>query len=123
MILADFMCPVHGRFEMLVDANADTALCPAPNALAAWLVEDLAHLAVHGPVRQVCGIASPWTPSPVAGRVRLVEVSRGKVEPPPTPQHYNTEKLGEGQRYSEWRAERKAMWREHDRKVRKERAG
>lgn len=98
MILADFRCPVHGVFEMLVDANADSAACP-------------------------CGAASPWTPSPVAGRVRLVEVTRGPVEKPPTPRHYNTETLGEGQRYSEWRAARKAMWREVDRKERKERAG
>lgn len=97
MILADFLCPEHGRFELLSDV-ADEVPCPT------------------------CGVSSPWAPSPVFGRVQLVTATRGKYEKPPTPQHLDTFALGEGQRYSEWRAERKKMWRDHDYRIRKERA-
>lgn len=114
MILSDFICPIHGRFEALADRDADSAPCPADMPIA-----------VDGHITRFsspCEFPSPWTPSPVAGRVELVSaVSRGKWEPPPSKLATNTRPLMEGQKYSEWRKERKKVWRDHDWKQRKER--
>lgn len=109
MILSDFICPLHGRFEALADRDADSAPCPMPRQLP-------------GMPSHPCGLTSPWTPSPVAGRVELVSaVSRGKWEPPPSKLATNTRPLMEGQSYGEWRADRKKVWRDFDHKQRKER--
>ena len=132
MILSDFTCPIHGRFEALVESDSDYALCPVTSReRARSLIYDehngeyVVGYSAPGPVQLVdvrCAQVSPWTPSPVAGRVELVSaVSRGKWEPPPMPTATNTRGLMEGQNYGEWRKERKKVWRDHDYRVRKER--
>jgi hypothetical protein len=110
MILADFCCPVHGVFEAMAEGDADESPCPH----------------VDRPAEQVgvhCGRLSPWSPSPVFGRVQLVTATTGRWDKAPTPQHLDTlTTLGAGQRFGEWKADRRKMWREHDWKRRKERA-
>jgi hypothetical protein len=97
MILADFTCPHHGRFEALAESDADSAPCP-------------------------CGASSPWSPTaPAVHTAFVVSASRGKSDPAPSKLATDTRPLMEGQRYSEWRKERKKVWREHDHAVRKER--
>jgi hypothetical protein len=115
MILADFTCPEHGRFEALAPSDADSHPCPA--LLPPW--ED------HGPAGDledggVCQATSPWSPSPVHGRVRTAEVQRGGVDKPASPFYLDTRKLGEGQPYEEFRAERDKLYAERRHKESKE---
>ena len=95
MILADWDCPSCGVFEARAPSSTDAIPCPE------------------------CGAASPWAPSPVAGRVKLGEVSRGKVEPP-RPGWINTRELGEGMSMAEWRAKRDRQRLEDRRKILKD---
>lgn len=115
MILADFCCPVHGVFEALADADAEVAPCPVEIPIAV----DGVRTRFSAP----CEFPSPWSPSPVAGRVELVTATRGKWTPPPTRQHMDTTPMMEGQSYADWRKDRRAMWREHDHAARKGRGG
>ncbi len=98
MILSDYLCPDHGDFEATVPS-------PAPDAIAC----------------PVCGAASPWLPSPIVGRVKLGEVSRGKSDKAPTPYHLDMTELGEGMPLKEWKAKRRKFWQEHNWKRNKER--
>lgn len=112
MILADFICPIHGRFEAMVDPDAEFAPCPAPYE----------PVTVGLPKFLACGEPSPWSPSPIAVHTAfVVSATRGKSDPPPHKLATDTRALGEGQSYSEWRAQRKKLWRDHDYRVRKER--
>ena len=88
MILSDWECPVHGLFESTAPPHVDSIPCP------------------------VCDAPSPWRPSPVHGRVRRVEVVRGRWSKPERPTYYNTQALGEGQDPAEWRASRAKVWDE-----------
>lgn len=82
LILADFRCPEHGVFEDLGARDVDAVPCPQ------------------------CGASSPWSPSPVVGRIKLGEVQQGKFEPPPSPGALDTRALADGMPYSEWKAKR-----------------
>lgn len=82
LVLADFRCPEHDVFEALVSRESDAAPCPT------------------------CGASSPWSPSPIVGRVKLGEVQQGKFEPPPTPGALDTRALADGMPYREWKAQR-----------------
>lgn len=122
MVIHDFLCPIHGRFEALAESDSDSALCPHPSAIGPYSIGPVN--GAEGPRQhfRTCAQVSPWTPSPVAGRVELVSaVSRGKWEPPPSKLATDTRPLMEGQKYSEWRKDRKKVWRDHDHKARKER--
>jgi hypothetical protein len=103
VILADFCCPVHGPFEALTDAAAEMAPCPS----------------TVGTFLEACGALSPWMPSPIRGRVKLGEVSRGKSDPKPGPTALDYSELAEGMPMAEFRAKRKRLWRDHDYKQRK----
>lgn len=124
-IVATYTCPAHGEMDVEVrrDANGeapDVILCPvddpfddcigcggqpsAPGASDCALCNGTSH--------SVCSRDAGWTASPVAGRVRRVEVSRGKWEPPERKSYLDTRKLGEGQDPEEFRKERKKMWTE-----------
>lgn len=96
MILADWTCPTHGRFESPAPSHCDSIPCPS------------------------CGAVSPWAPSVVHGSVRLAEVERGKSDGPPTKAYMDTRALGEGMPLSEWRAKRDRMWEERSWKESKE---
>lgn len=83
MILCDYHCTDCGAdFEEMVDS-------PAPDVT---------------PCR-TCFAPATWVPSPVAGRVKLGEVTRGPVDRAP-PGAMDTRLLGEGMPMSEWKAGR-----------------
>ncbi len=107
MILADFTCPRHGRFELLVDADDDWASCPERMDCCDEHID-------------FCGEFSPWSPSPVRGRVRIGEVERGKVDKPDSPMMLDTRELGEGMPMEEWRAKRDRMYEERRHKEAKD---
>lgn len=129
MILSDFICPIHGRFEVLADRDAESAPCPVPYECDKCSATPDRHGDYeHGPrcdgtaPRLLCGLASPWAPTaPAVHTAFVVTATRGKSDPPPSALATNTRPLMEGQRYSEWRKERKKLWRDYDHKQRKER--
>lgn len=93
--LAEYLCPEHGVFEATVERPPpDDRPCPE------------------------CGATSPWTiTSAPLGKVRAVEVVRGKWEKPEKKTYLDTRELGEGMELDEWREKRKAIrdeqrWRE-----------
>ena len=117
MILSDFTCPVHGRFEQLADADDDEAKCMT------WLTEEETIAAGHkwfGYPTLYCGTWSPWTPTPIRCRVRTAEVERGGVDRPASPMYLDTRELGEGMPYDEWRAKRDKMYEDRRHKESKE---
>ncbi len=117
MILADFDCPEHGIFEALVDADLEFACCTEPRAACTCIHPD-DRCGVDCVTE--CGIVSPWSPSPVRGRVRIGEVVRGGVDQPDSPMYLNTRELGEGMPMSEWREKRDKMYAERRHKESKD---
>jgi len=99
LILSEFLCAQHGRFDALVSREAESSPCPA------------------------CNAASPWTPSAPLSRVRIAEVTRGKFEKPEHPGHLDTRALADGMPLNEWKAKRDAIRKERLRKHVKERLG
>lgn len=97
MILADYTCPDHGRFEATVPSpSPDDHPCPR------------------------CGASSPWAPAPLRGWVKRGEVSRGKSDATEVPTWMDTRELGEGMPMEEWQAKRDQAWAEHEHKENKE---
>lgn len=94
LVRHEYLCPACGRFERDVPRESvpDVVLC-----------ED-------------CGAVSPWSPSVVTCRVRMVEATRGKSEAKPTATTLDTRALAEGMPMQEWRAKRAAMREEKRRK-------
>jgi hypothetical protein len=103
MILADFTCPEHGRFEMLAESDAESAPCPITEGRGV-----------------PCELASPWSPTPIRCRVRIGEVERGGVDKPASPMMLDTRELGEGMPYDQWREKRDRMYMERRHKESKE---
>lgn len=101
LIAREYTCPEHGVFDALVERSyGNLAIaCPAPRD--------------NSPAE--CGRASELTTSAVLGRVKLGEVSRGKIEKPPTPAALDTEALADGMPLAEFKAKRRAMWADRDR--------
>jgi hypothetical protein len=60
----------------------------------------------------ICSGAAEHRISAIVGRVRRVEVTRGKWEKPERKTYLDTRKLGEGQDVEEFQAERKKIWNE-----------
>lgn len=109
-IVAVYTCPDHGEFDATVERDGngeapDSIRCP-------YKIEECCddHFIA-------CGESSSWTPSPVAGRVRRVEVVRGKWEKPEHKTYLDTRKLGEGQDVEEFQAEREKVWDEERQKM------
>lgn len=100
LILADFRCPEHGVFEATVPRNeSDAAPCPTRVSIPAD------GFYPSGGER-ACGISSPWTPSPVHGRLKLGDVEKGSFEPPPSPGALDTRALADGMPLHEWKKKR-----------------
>lgn len=117
MIRADYSCPDHGPFEAEVESPApDFMPCPAPNEDTSC--GDLTCPDYCQP--RPCGEDSPWIPSAVFGRVRMVEAHRGKADARPGPLAMSTRDLGEGMSMQEWREQRAKVWQEHDHRTNKE---
>ena len=91
MILQDWRCPEHGLFEAVAD-NSDVDAMPCPQ----------------------CSALSSWAPSPVRGRVKAAEFTRGGSDTPP-PRVLDTNELGDGMPIEEWRAKRRAACRDERR--------
>jgi hypothetical protein len=96
LVLADFRCLECGVFEALADRDADHADCPT------------------------CGASSPWSPSPVFGKMQEVSATQGKASAKPHPMTMDLREVGEGRKLSDWKKERRQRWREHDYKRRKD---
>lgn len=106
-ILADFECPLHGTFEAVAPSNADFAPCPSE-------IVAVVDGEPRGDLEMVpCNEPSPWRPSPVCGRVKLVSAVQGKSEKPPRPTYTDTEQLQHRGAWTEWKAGRDKVWEEH----------
>jgi hypothetical protein len=116
LISAEYRCCSHGVFGVVVerDANGDPPECwPCPELILGADESDLDD-------DVCCDYPSPWTISAPMGRVRTAEVVRGGVDRPDSPFYLDTRKLGEGQPYEEFRAERDKLYAERRHKESKE---
>jgi hypothetical protein len=98
LVLAEYLCPLHGRFELLVerDANGDP---PAEQACPA----------IVPPADAVCWESSPWTISAPAVHTQfVVTASKGKNAPKPHPRAMDQRMLAEG-RKNDFRKQRKKI--------------
>jgi len=104
-IAAEYLCPVHGRFTLTVDrdANGDPAVsrpCPMPIGC-----DDDGCTKEHAP----CALPSPYVISAPLVGVRRVEAVKGGWQKPERPTWLDTRDLGEGQDIDEWRQKREAI--------------
>lgn len=89
-LLAEYTCPEHGVFECVVQREENGE---APDVVQCDQCE--------GP--------ATWTPSAIIGRVRRVEVVRGKYEKPERKTWLDTRNLGEGQDLDDFREDRRKI--------------
>jgi hypothetical protein len=99
-IVAEYLCPEHGRFDELVERQEngeapDAVQCPCP-------INDA-----------TCGLSSSWTISAPLGRVKIGEVTQGKVRKAEVPTWTDTEPLANGMSVSDWKKKRAKTWRDH----------
>lgn len=114
-IAAEYMCPVHGRFTLTVDRDAngdppseiacgkriterDAYLPPVPEMSVRW-----------GRPGQLCGLTSPFVISAPRVGVRRVEAVRGGWQKPERKTWLDTRNLGEGQDPDDFRKDREAI--------------
>jgi hypothetical protein len=101
-MVAEYLCPKHGRFDELVDrdANGDP---PARRICGAEMVDEY----FPGDPPALCARVAEFVMSAPIGRVKRGEAGvQGKYEPPPHSGYMDTRALGEGQSLDEWRADR-----------------
>lgn len=113
-VLHEYHCPVHGRFE------ADVPRASVPDAVPC---PELCHEDGYDDGDgdgHPCRASSPWSPSAVTCRVKIAEVTRGKVEAPPTKNALDTRDLAEGMPMNEWRAKRAKLRLDERRKRNRE---
>lgn len=112
-IVAEYLCPVHGRFTVEVprDANGDppgSTPCPA-SVDADYAIGNSRPIDRGFDLR--CGQPSPYVISATRGaRVRKVEVVRGGYRKAERQTWTDTTNLGEGQDLDDWVAERDKVW-------------
>lgn len=110
-IAAEYLCPVHGRFTLDVDrdANGDPPAeqaCPVQMPDRDWGISD-------PPVIE-CGATSPYVISaPARAKVRVAEVVRGGYQKAEVPTWTDTTNLGEGQDLDDWHDDRDKVWERH----------
>lgn len=134
-MVACYTCPEHGEFDAEVERDPngeapDEILCLADTECSCggppegdhskfWCRECAGPDGSTGVTE--CYLNATWTPSASVGcRVRRIEVTRGKWEPPERKTFLDTRKLGEGQSMDEFQAERKKVWAERRRQTVKE---
>lgn len=121
-MVAEYLCPLHGRFEVVVqrDANGDppaTHACPAIDSMLGASVDYTHAQAPAGPTEAPCPIDdAEWVISAPLGKVALASATQGKVERPENPLFYDTRALGEGMPLNEWKAQRDKLRKEQRRK-------
>jgi hypothetical protein len=105
-IAAEFECPVHGRFESTLPRDQLPDALPCPRWKASTVDEAI-------PVVR-CARPSPWRfPAPGATRVKLGELTQGKVmDYPPESVCLDTRPLADGMPYSEWKAKQNNISRD-----------
>jgi hypothetical protein len=113
-IVADYECPVHGRFEATVEReqNGDP---PEEVKCQHWLDESETIAAGHewfGYPTLFCGQWSPYRISAPLTRVRKVEAVKGGWTKPGKKTYTDTRSLGEGQSLADWKADRAKVWEE-----------
>jgi hypothetical protein len=124
-MLAEYECPVHGRFAELVtrEANGDppaTARCPQTETVGVGQVR--AGRMVTSQVEQRCGQGrwSPWRISAPAVHTQFViSATQGKSSSKPHPEAMDTRMLAEG-RKNDFRRQRKKLREERRHKRVKE---
>lgn len=112
-IVAEYLCPLHGIFEVTVqrDANGD-----APDTHPCMVIDELgvvADLDDHPDLTLCCAI-SPWTVSAPKPKVWTVKptaaVSGGDMKDRP-PHMLDTRPLAEGMKHSEWKKKQRELTR------------
>lgn len=106
LIIAEYICPEHGRFEALVERepNGDAPdVAPCPGHLRRYSDDEIVD-------SEPCALVAPYTISAPFGKVKAWEVVRGGWQKPERKTFLDTRKLGEGQSMEEFRADRKAVW-------------
>ncbi len=87
LIVMEYMCPEHGRFESLEPRATAPDSLPCPEI---------------DPHDVDCGLASPWSPSAPKPHMAVGVVQTGSsVERPPTA--LDTRPLADGMKLSEWK--------------------
>lgn len=100
LVSRDYACPAHGPFDALVERNHAEERVPQPCP--------------------ECGEPAELVLSaPAVHTLFAVSASRGRSDAKPHAMSLSTRAIAEGQPVSEWKAERKKQWQEHDRKQRK----
>lgn len=90
MIISDYECPDHGRFEALVER------------LQSGEPPDYVHCSI-------CHLECPWRISaPAVHTMFVISADRGRNDPKPHPNAMDTRPLAEG-RKKEWRLARKKL--------------
>jgi hypothetical protein len=99
-VVACYTCEEHGEFDTVVERDSNGE---APDTITCR----------YGLSPETeCSRTARWTPTPIPGRVRRIEVSRGKWEKPERSTYLDTRELGEGQSMEEFQKKRKAVWDE-----------
>lgn len=95
VLVQDFECPEHGRFELETAPDLDFVPCPFDDCPhdAEWRIAAPGHV-----------------------KVKAGEVTRGGYQKPERPGWLDTRELGEGMPLDEWKAKRAAL-REQERKA------
>ncbi len=111
LLMAEYLCPVHGRFEQLVDRDANG---DPPSSLPCPAAVDFV---IEGDLAGVCRAAAPWTISSGAVHTQfVVTASHGRNDPKPHPKAMDTRMLAEGRR-KDFRLQRRKI-REEERHAR-----
>lgn len=117
-MIAEYLCPVHGRFELTVERDAngnppDEAVCPANTLLVCLACSDESCRGCPGSWRGTvkCSKPSPFAISaPGYCKVKNVEAVRGGYEKAERPTWTDTTNLGEGQDVDDWWDDRAKVW-------------
>lgn len=105
-LMAEYRCPEHGVFEVLVDRDADGSAPdtqPCPGEMPVY--EDDGELVECIDV-VVCAFPSPWcisAPKPLVASLPCAPIVRGGDMKDRPPDMLDTRPLAEGMPYSEWK--------------------
>lgn len=106
-MVAEYRCPFHGVFATRVQRD-DAGDAPNEQPCPALFEPDRPDL--DG---VPCEFPSLWTPSTPAIHTQfVVSATQGKSDPKPHRMSMDTRPLAEGQRFHDWKKERKKLWEE-----------
>lgn len=108
-MIAEYLCPVHGRFELEV-ARDEKGNPPEEMPCGAEDREQWPDRHGHHHVNR-CGLTSPFAISASGyAKVKAVEAVRGGYEKAERPTYTDTTNLGEGQDLDDWWDDRAKVW-------------